>query len=127
MHELGLMTGILDAVDQAAADAGATKVLTISLSVGVMTETVEEALEFAFEALSEGTICEGCELKINMIEPRSRCLDCGLEFQHDRFHMLCPQCGSFATELIAGREMQIDSIEVDIPDDGDAPQASEGR
>ena len=31
--------------------------------------------------------------------------------------MLCPECGSFATELIAGRELQIDSIEVDIPDD----------
>ncbi len=30
--------------------------------------------------------------------------------------MLCPECGSFATELVAGRELQIDSIEVDIPD-----------
>ena len=31
--------------------------------------------------------------------------------------MLCPECGSFATKLLAGKELQIDSIEVDIPDD----------
>lgn len=55
-----------------------------------------------------------------MIEPKSMCLDCGIEFEHDRFHMLCPSCGSFATKLIAGREMRIDSIEVDIPEDGDS-------
>ena len=52
-----------------------------------------------------------------MVKPKSRCLECGAEYEHDRFHMLCPECGSFATELIAGRELQIDSIEVDIPDD----------
>ena len=52
-----------------------------------------------------------------MVRPKSRCLECGAEFEHDRFHLLCPECGGFATELIAGRELQIDSIEVDIPDD----------
>ena len=51
-----------------------------------------------------------------MIRPKSRCLECGAEFEHDRFHMFCPECDSFATELLAGRELQIDSIEVDLPD-----------
>lgn len=121
MHELGIMTGVMDAVGQAAADAGAIRVLKVSLSVGVMTEAIEDALRFAFEALSERTICEGAELSITMVQPKSRCLECGAEFEHDRFHMLCPSCGSFATELLAGRELQIDSIEVDLPDgDGDA-------
>ena len=80
-------------------------------------EAIEDALMFAFEALSEGTLCEDAELQITMVKPKSRCLECGAEYEHDRFHMLCPECGSFATELIAGRELQIDSIEVDIPDD----------
>lgn len=128
MHELGIMTGVMDAVQEAATNAGADKVLKVSLSVGVMTEAIEDALEFAFEALSEGTMCEGAELQITMVQPRSVCLDCGTEFEHDRFHMLCPNCGGFATKLIAGREMQIDSVDVDIPDDderaGDGPAAA---
>ena len=62
-------------------------------------------------------MCEGAELKVNMIDPRSRCPECGDEFEHDRFHRTCPNCGNALTELIAGREMQLDSIEVDIPED----------
>ena len=120
MHELGIMTGVLDAVQTSAKQAGADRVLKVSLSVGEMTEAIEDALRFAFEALSEQreyALGAGAELDITMVCPRSRCLECGAEYDHDRFHMLCPECGSFATELIAGRELQIDSIEVDIPDD----------
>ncbi len=117
MHELGIMTGVMDAVQKTAVDAGADKVLKVKLSVGVMTEAIEDSLRFAFEVLSEHTLCEGAELDIKMVEPRSRCLECGAEFDHDRFHMTCPECGGFATELIAGRDLTIDSIEVDIPDD----------
>ena len=114
MHELGIMTGVLDAVQTSARQAGADRVLKVSLSVGEMTEAIEDALRFAFEALSEQqeyALCAGAELDIAMVRPRSRCLECGAEYDHDRFHMLCPECGSFA-----GRELQIDSIEVDIPD-----------
>lgn len=117
MHELGIMTGVMETVEASARQAGATSVLKVSLSVGEMTEAIKDALEFAFEALSEGTLCEGAELAITMVRPKSRCLECDAEFEHDRFHLLCPECGGFATELIAGRELQIDSIEVDIPDD----------
>ena len=118
MHELGIMTGVMDAVTKSASEAGADKVLKVTLSVGEMTECIEDALAFAFEALSESEpMMDGAELVITMIKPKSRCLECGAEFEHDRFHMFCPECDSFATELLAGRELQIDSIEVDIPDD----------
>lgn len=118
MHELGIMTGVMDAVTKSAHDAGADKVLKVTLSVGEMTECIQDALEFAFEALTEDDpFVRDAELTINMIKPKSRCLECGAEFEHDRFHMFCPECDSFATELLAGRELRIDSIEVDIPDD----------
>lgn len=118
MHELGIMTGVLDSAKEAARDAGAQRLLKVTLSVGEMTEAVETALVFAFEALTEGdSFTEGAELEVNMVRPKSRCLECGTEFEHDRFNLFCPQCDSFVTELIAGRELQIDSIEVDLPED----------
>ena len=117
MHEMGIMSGVLQTVVASAEQAGATRVTSVQLSIGRMTEAIEEILVFAWEALSEGTICEGAELKVNMIDPRSHCPECGNEFEHDRFHRTCPNCGNALTELIAGREMQLDSIEVDIPDE----------
>ena len=117
MHEMGIISGVLDAVNSSAVQAGATKVLVVSLRVGVMTEAIPDALHFAFEALSEGTLCEGAKLDIQMVEPESICLECAHEFVHDRFHRSCPACGSYETTLLSGRELEISSIEVDIPDE----------
>jgi hydrogenase nickel incorporation protein HypA/HybF len=127
MHEMGIMAGVLDSVCAAAKDAGATKVTSVSLSIGRMTEAIEDVLVFAWEALSEGTMCEGATLQVTMVEPRSRCLECGHEFEHDRFHRTCPVCDNPLTELIAGREMQLDSIEVDLPDDEGETAAGAGE
>lgn len=121
MHELGIMTGVMEAATTSAREAGATRLLKVTLSNGEMTEAIEDALLFAFEALREtDPFTSDAEIDIHMIRPKSRCLECGAQFEHDRFHMFCPECDSFATELICGRELQIDSIEVDLPDD-DAP------
>ena len=118
MHELGIITSVLDVATQSARQSGATKLLGVTLSIGEMTEAIEDALQFSFEAMTEtDPFTEGAKLTVNMIKPKSRCLECGAEFEHDRFHLFCPECDSFATELIAGRELQIDSIEVDLPDD----------
>lgn len=119
VHEMSLMMGVLDTVKTAAEQSGATAVTKVSLSVGEMTEAIAEALEFAFEALTEDTIMEGAELEITYVTPRSLCHACGTEFEHDRFHLGCTNCGSIDTELIAGKELYIDSIEVDMPDDED--------
>lgn len=113
MHEMGITQGILDASFTAAEKAGATRITEIRVSIGELTEVVDVALQFAFEALTPGTIAEGAQLVIVMIPARSRCRDCELEYDHDRFEMLCPACGSLNIEPLAGREMQIDSIEAD--------------
>ena len=127
MHELGIMTGVLDTAKAAAQDAGALRVMRIDLKIGEMTECIRDALDFAFEALCdlpEYALFRECDLVVTMVEPRSKCHECGAEYTHDRFHMLCPNCGSFATELLAGRELEIDSIEVDLPDEDELAEAA---
>ncbi len=120
MHELGIVSGVLDSVRPVAQEAGASRLLGITLRVGEMTGALQDALQFAWEALCEGDpFLEGAQLSIQTVHPRSRCLECGNEFDHDQFHWACPICGSAMTELLAGRELQIESIEVDIPDGGE--------
>ena len=114
MHELGIMTGVMESVESVAREG----VLKVSLQVGVMTEAIEDALQFAFEALAENNdYFEGATLEVEMIQPKSICTQCGHEFTHDRFHMLCPECGSPFLQLLEGKELQISSIEVDLPDE----------
>lgn len=123
MHEMGIMSGVLDSVNAAAQNAQAERVIKIILNIGEMTEIIQDSLEFAFQVMSEGTLSEGAELVIKTVTPHSICLDCGHEFDHDRFHRTCPECGSYSTSMTRGRELDIESIEVDLPDD-DAEDAS---
>ena len=119
MHELGMVTGVVESVRQAAEANHADKVLKVSLSVGEMTEAIEDALTFAYEAITDGDpLFSGSKLDITMVPPKSRCVECGHKFTHDRFHVMCPECGGFA-DLIEGKELRIDSIEVDIPDENE--------
>ena len=117
MHELGIMTSVMSVVQQTAEQNNATAVTKVSLMVGEMTEAIEDALVFAFDALKEGTIAENAELQIRMIPPKSSCPECGNVFVHDRFHRGCPECGNMLTTLVEGTELAIESIEVDIPDE----------
>ncbi|MDZ4168930.1 MAG: hydrogenase maturation nickel metallochaperone HypA [Coriobacteriia bacterium] len=118
MHEMGITAGILDASIEAAENAGATRIVEIKVSVGELTEIVEFALQFAFEALTPGTIAEGAILVVNHVGATAHCNECGIDYEHDRFQMLCPECDSLNVTPLTGRELQVDSIETaDEPDD----------
>ena len=116
MHEFSLMSSVLQTAIDSAKQAGASKVTAINLTIGRLTEVLPEAMEFAFEALTPDTIAEGSKLVMSFVEPRSRCLICGLEYNHDRFRRTCPECDALACELLTGRELLIDSIEVENAD-----------
>jgi hydrogenase nickel incorporation protein HypA/HybF len=121
---MGITQGILAASFDAAKEVGATKITEIRIRVGDLTEIQEFALQFAFEALTPDTMAEGATLVVTHVPAKSRCRDCGLEYEHDRFEMLCPACGTFNVEPLTGRELLIDSIETD---DGEEPAADGGE
>jgi hydrogenase nickel incorporation protein HypA/HybF len=124
MHEMGITQSILETAFEAAGEAGAGRISEIRISVGELTEIQEFALQFAFEALTPGTMAEGATLAVTHIPASSRCRDCDIEYAHDRFEMLCPKCGSFNVESVTGHELRIDSIETEDGDEADAVSVS---
>ena len=129
MHEYSIVEGVLDSVIPAAEKAGADKLVCVRLRVGDMTEVVQESLDFMWGICCEqrGPMVEGCRLEVEYVYPRSACLKCGHEFEHDRFHLKCPECGSASTMLLSGRELEIASMDVDLPDDAPAEQAEKAQ
>lgn len=122
---MGVTQEVLRAVIDASERAGATRINRVRLTIGELTEIVPDALQFAWEALTPGTLAEGAVLEVRETGGRSVCLQCGAEFDHDRFDRRCiaDGCGSFATRVIVGDELTIDDIDVDVPDDVDAASA----
>ena len=117
MHELGIITGVVQSAEVEAAKNGASKVIAVVLAVGEMTEAFEDSLRFSYEILCPGTMLEGSTLEIVNVPPKSICLDCNNEFVHERYERMCSKCSSTHTKLIEGRDIFIKSIEVEDSDE----------
>lgn len=113
MHEMAIAQGILDIALQTAGRHDAARVAGVKVLVGELTGIVPEALTFGFEALAQGTIAEGAVLAISPIPLTGRCRDCGAEGAIDKYCFTCGSCGSYAVELVSGRELMVESVEVD--------------
>ncbi len=108
MHELAITQGVVDVVT---ARTGEVPVASVRLRVGRLSGVVPDAMRFCFELVTAGTPLEGAALEIERPEGRARCRSCAQEFVLPDPVLLCP-CGSADVEVVAGRELQVMSVEV---------------
>lgn len=113
MHELSVTQNMLDIVLEQAEKAGAREVEKISLIIGEMTGVVKECVQFYFNFLSRGTLAEGATLSFTMVATKARCQACDRTFELGEFEWACPYCGGERMEIVAGKELFVESIEVE--------------
>jgi len=113
MHELSITQSMLDLVLEQAEKAEAKSVGKINLVIGEMTGVVGECMQFYFDFLSKGTPAEGAALSFKVIPTTAKCRDCDKPFELREFDWICPYCQSNNMEIVAGKELFVESIEVD--------------
>lgn len=116
MHEMSLAVDIIESVEKTARDAGAERVLRVTLTIGDGRDVVNDLFYSAFSYLAEGTLVEGAELVVNWIPYLVQCRICGTTHRRknlDWNSWPCPQCGSSDCALKSGMEFLIESIEVE--------------
>jgi hydrogenase nickel incorporation protein HypA/HybF len=113
MHELSITESVLRLTMAEAEKHGASRISLIRLKVGAMTHVEPASVEFYLEILARGTIADGVRLEIEQVPLRASCRDCGSEFGPAEFNFACPGCGGTQTEFFSGRELYVDSIEVE--------------
>lgn len=113
MHELGITQNIVRIVQEEAARAGASRISKVKLRVGEMTGIVDASLQLCFEFCVRGTVAEGASLEIERIPLRARCSECAEDFAVEGFRLVCPTCSGRQVEITAGRELQVQELEVE--------------
>lgn len=115
MHEMSIALNIFRIVREKLEElyGDVRPVRKVRVLVGKMSAVVPSALEFCFEMGGKGTIFEGAKLEIVEIPLRVRCADCGKEMILDEPFFFCRMCDSFNLEILSGKELDIDSFEVD--------------
>ena len=113
MHELSITQSMLDLVLEQAEKAEAKNVGKINLVIGEMTGVVDRAVQFYFDFLSRGTAAEGASLVFKVIPTMAKCRNCHGKFELGEFDWTCPHCQSNNIEIIGGKELFVESIEVE--------------
>jgi len=112
MHEVGLMESALAIALKRAGEEGAQRIHRLTMRIGPLSGVVPEALEFAFDVLTRGTIAEGAKLEVEHVPMMCYCSSCHLEFQPADLFCECPQCHDSRVKVQQGRELELASLEV---------------
>ncbi len=133
MHEWALAEGVISTAVGVAEDNDANEIVEIKIKVGSLQKVDREAFEFALKEISKDTIAEKSEKNVITEDAVLKCRACGevwkysdtekdlpedeiesIHFVPDLAHayIRCPNCDSPDFEVIEGRGVWIDSVEL---------------
>jgi hydrogenase nickel incorporation protein HypA/HybF len=113
VHELSLVASVFDILEEKAREQGASRVTAVVLRVGRMSGVVPELLESAFDIYKKGTLAEGGRLEIVIVPVKLLCPDCGGASVREDTDFSCAACGSRRVEIVEGREIFVEKIELE--------------
>jgi len=119
MHELAVTEDILRIAIEEGQSHQAKRVTDIYMTIGQLSSIVDDSVQFYWDHISKGTICEGATLHFNRPPAKFRCKKCQTEFSLADDLQPCPNCQSFDLEVISGDEMQVDNIEIETNNDSE--------
>lgn len=126
MHELSIAASIVDAVTETAAAYPGAQVRAVRLRVGALAAVVEDSLQFCWGVTTEGTPLAGAALIVRSLPVVIHCDACGAEAELPGVQSFrCPRCGGPTADLRQGRELEIESIEIDDPLDAPARELAQ--
>jgi hydrogenase nickel incorporation protein HypA/HybF len=113
MHELGIASSILEAVEAEAKKHAGARFKVVGLRIGEVAGIDVDALTFGWEAVTRDTDWDGLKLAIEQLPLKNRCRLCKCEFAVKDYEIACPECGRTETENISGDELDIAYMEIE--------------
>ena len=110
MHELSLSSAIVNTVVK---HARGRQVTVVELRVGKLRQVIPDTLEFYFEFVARGTVCEGARLEQQVIDARLSCNSCGHQWEIEIPAFRCPECSGSDVRVASGDEFEVESITVE--------------
>ena len=118
MHELSIVTSVVEIVTESLAGLPAglkdARVKEVRLRVGALAAVIEDSLQFCYGIATDGTPLAGSKLVVNVQPVTVYCEACGVEGELETLQSFrCPRCGGPAGDVRAGRELEIEAIEIE--------------
>lgn len=114
MHELSIVSSIVESVTDSLAAYPGAQVREVRLRLGALAAVIEDSLQFCYEIAIQDTPLAGSRLVVKVLPVIAHCEPCGRDVTLASLQSFrCPRCGQPVTELRQGRELEIDSVEIE--------------
>ena len=114
MHELSIVSSVVDTVIESLEKYPGARVLEVRLRVGALAAVVEDSLQFCYELATRETVLEGSRLVVKVVPVTVHCGACGKDGELESLQSFrCPHCGEPAADVRHGREMEIEAVEIE--------------
>ncbi len=114
MHELAIAHALVEQVLDQAEQAGAQVVYSVKIRIGALADVLEDPLRLGFEVATQGTVAAGARLDIVHVPVSIECEACGEMVELPQtMPLACPTCGTSNIAIRCGRELDLESLEVD--------------
>lgn len=109
---MSLCQGLFDIMARQQESDGFARVRRVVLEVGVLGHVEPDALRFAFDVLSPGSLAEGAVLDLVEVPARAWCMGCSQSIAIARRGEPCSACGSYQLIVEQGEELRLKELEV---------------
>jgi hydrogenase nickel incorporation protein HypA/HybF len=114
MHEVAIADALIEQVQSEIDRAGASgRVARIALRVGRLSGVNPDSLRFALDLLAKGTILESARIEIAHPSAFCRCAACESRTEIEDLEARCPRCGASDVTIEGGRDLLLESIELE--------------
>ena len=114
MHELSIVEALIEQAQRELTRAGQRgKVVRLELGIGRLSGVNSDSVRFAFDLLAPGTRVEGAEIVIREPKAVCRCRACNARVEIENLVVHCPQCDSDDIAIEGGRDLMLQSIDVE--------------
>lgn len=113
MHELSVVAGLFELLEEQAGAHKAKRITAVKLRIGQLSGIVPELFKSAFEMYKKETLAAEAKLEIKTVPVRFRCRTCGGDSFMENEKFACASCGARSVELLEGRELVVEKIELE--------------
>jgi hydrogenase nickel incorporation protein HypA/HybF len=110
LHEIGVLIGVIETVENIARKNALTKIDTLVLQIGELSSMIPRYIEACYPAAVDGTLLKDTKLKIEILPANAICKDCNKVFNILENISKCPKCGSKNFDILSGKEFIIKEI-----------------
>lgn len=122
MHELSLVSSIVDVVTESLAAYPGARVKEVRLRVGALAAVEEESLQFCYGLATDGTPLAGSVLVVQIVPVAGHCATCARDVEIVSLQSFrCPVCGGPVENVRQGRELEIESFEIEDAEEAVEP------